>query len=129
MTTWTNDELAKIGVAEELNLSSLQANGVLGKPTTIWVVWVGENLYVRPVNGRSGAWFRGTQVRHQGQIEAGGIRKEVTFVDVEPSDAIHAEIDAAYREKYSRYLQYVPPVLTPKARAATLQLLPRATGV
>lgn len=126
MTLWTNEELAKIGSAEELNLASLQANGVPGRPTTIWVVWVGENLYVRPVNGRKGAWFRGTQIRHEGSIEAGGIRKEVTFVDVDPADAIHDEIDAAYREKYARYAQYVPPVLTPKARAATLKLLPRS---
>ena len=36
----------------------------------------------RPVD--SGAWFRGTRVRHEGRIQAGGIHKNVTFVDADP---------------------------------------------
>lgn len=96
MTMWTNHELTTIGTAEELNISSLKADGVPGKTTTIWVVRVGDDLYIRPVNGRSGAWFRGTQIRHEGHIEAGGISKAVSFVDVDPANAINDEIDAAY---------------------------------
>jgi hypothetical protein len=125
MTPWTNDELTRIGTAEELDIASLQADGTLGKPTTIWVVRVGDDLYVRPVNGRSGAWFRGTQVRHEGHINAGGLDKDVNFVDVDADDTLNAQIDAAYWEKYPQYPQYVPPVVTPKARAATLKLVPR----
>lgn len=125
MTLWTNQELAAIGMAEELNISSTQTDGALGKPTTIWVVRVGDDLYVRPVNGRNGQWFRGTQVRHEGHIKAGGINKEVAFVNVDPGNTINDDIDAAYWKKYTRYPQYVPPVLTSKARAATIKLLPR----
>jgi hypothetical protein len=125
MTPWTNDELTGIGTAEELDIASLQADGTLGKPTTIWVVRVGDDLYVRPVNGRNGAWFRGTQVRHEGLINAGGVDKDVNFVDVDADDTLNAQIDAAYWEKYPQYPQYVPPVVTPKARAATLKLVPR----
>jgi hypothetical protein len=125
MTPWTNDELTRIGTAEELDIASLQADGTLGKPTTIWVVRVGDDLYVRPVNGRSGAWFRGTQVRHEGHINAGGVDKDVNFVDVDADDTLNAQIDAAYWGKYPQYPQYVPPVVTPKARAATLKLVPR----
>ena len=128
MTTWPSDELNKIGTAEELEIASLQADGTLGKSTTIWMVRVGDDLYVRPVNGRTGAWFRGTQVRHEGHIEAGGIDKDVTFVDVNADDALHNQIDAAYHEKYRHQAQYVPPVLTPKARAATLKIVPRPTS-
>ena len=126
MTTWTSDELTRIGTAEELEIASLQADGTRGKSTTIWMVRVGDDLYVRPVNGRTGAWFRGTQVRHEGHIEAGGVHKDVTFVDVDPDDAVNAQIDAAYWAKYPQYPQYVPPVLTPKARAATIKLVPRS---
>lgn len=125
MTTWTGDELTKIGTAEELEIVSFQSDGTPGKPTTIWVVRVGDDLYVRPVNGRKGAWFRGTQVRHEGHIQAGGVHRDVTFVDVDTADAIHDQITAAYWEKYARYSQYVPPVVTPKARDATVKLLPR----
>jgi hypothetical protein len=128
MTTWIKDELDTIGSAEELNIASLQADGTLGKPTTIWVVRVGDDLYVRPVNGRTGAWFRGTQVRHEGHIMADGVHKDVSFVDVDINDAIHDQIDAAYHTKYSHYAQYVPPVVTPKARAATIRFMPRSTS-
>ena len=126
MTAWTSDELNKIGAAEELEITSLQRDGTLRKPVTIWVVRVGNDLYVRPVNGRTSAWFRGTQVRHEGHIQAGGVDKDVTFVEVDADDNINDPIDAAYHTKYRHLAQYVPPVVTPKARAATIKLVSRA---
>ena len=127
MTTWTGDELAKIGKAEELQISSLRGDGTLRKPVTIWVVRYGDDLYVRSVYGRTSAWFRGTQERHEGHIRAGGVEMHVTFVDETNSD-INDKIDAAYLTKYSRYPQYVAPMVTPEVRAATLKLVPRLTG-
>ena len=70
---------------------------------TIWVVRHGDDLYVRSVNGRTAAWFRATQERHEGHIEAGGVEKDVTFVDVDTADDVDDQIDAAYRGKYRRY--------------------------
>jgi hypothetical protein len=124
MTAWTSDELNKIGRAEELDLASLRADGTLGKPATIWVVRVGDDLYVRSVNGRTSAWFRGTQVRHEGHIQAGGVDKDVAFVE-ETNPGINGQIDAAYRTKYRRYPQDVAPMVTPEVRAATIKLVPR----
>ena len=63
MIGWTGEELSKIGTAEELRIRPLRRNGTLRNPTTIWVVRHGEDLYVRPVNGRTSGWFRGTQER------------------------------------------------------------------
>src|SRR6186713_2168786 len=103
MTTWTSDELDKIGTAEELEIASLRSDGTLRKSRTIWVVRVGDDLYVRSVNGRESDWFRGTQTRHEGHIEAGGVSKDVTFTEVDADDAINEQIDAAYRTKYRRY--------------------------
>ena len=68
MTTWTNDELTKIGTAEELLIASLRRDGTLRKQVIIWVVRLGDDLYVRFVNGRTGAWFCGVQARHEGRI-------------------------------------------------------------
>src|SRR5439155_18412948 len=51
MTTWTSDEIQKIATAEELEVASLRGDGTLRKPTPIWVVRVGDALYVRSVNG------------------------------------------------------------------------------
>jgi len=124
MTTWTSDELTKIGKAEELEIASLRADGTLRKPVIIWVVRVGDDLYVRSVNGRISAWFRGTQVRHEGHIQAGGVDKDVTFVE-ETDPGINDKIDAAYRTKYSRYPQDVAPMVTSEVRATTLKLVPR----
>ncbi len=124
MSQWTEDELERIGAAEELQLASVQRDGALRQPVTIWVVRVGDALYVRSYRGRDSAWYRGVQVRHEGRIEAGGVEKDVVFVE-ERDPAINAQVDAAYRAKYRRYPQYVAPMLTDDARATTLRLAPR----
>jgi len=125
MTTWTSNELNKIGTAEELEIASLRRNGTLRNPVTIWVVRVGDDLYVRPVNGRTSAWFRGTQVRHEGHIRAGGVDKDVAFVEESDSN-INDQIDAAYRTKYRRYAaSIISTTVSPEARSATIKLVPR----
>ena len=127
MTGWTSDELTKIEAADELEIASIRLDGTLRNLVTIWVVRLGDDLYVRSVNGRTGAWFRGTQVRHEGRIGAGGVEKDVTFVDAD--DAINDQIDDAYRSKYRRYApSIVGSVLTPEARSATINLVPRSIG-
>ena len=99
MTAWTDDELNKIGRAEELRIASLRQDGTLRKPVIIWVVRLGEDLYVRCVNGREGAWFRGVLTRYEGRISAGGVEKDVLFVEETDPD-INAQIDEAYLTKY-----------------------------
>ncbi len=128
MTTWTNNELDKIAKAEELQIVSLRSDGTLRKPVIIWVVRVGDDVYVRSVNGRGSSWFKGVLVRYEGHIRAGSVEKDVTFVE-ETDPGINDKIDAAYRTKYSRYPQYVAPMLTPEVRAATIKLVPRSTGL
>ena len=128
MTTWTSNELNKIGNAEELQIASLRADGTLRKPVIIWVVRVGDDLYVRSVNGRSSAWFRGVQTRHEGHIQAGGVEKDVTFVEETDPD-INDQIDAAYRAKYRRYAaSIISHITSSEARSATIKLVPRSTN-
>ena len=125
MTAWTNDELNKIGKAEELQIASIRRDGTLRKPVTIWVVRVGDDLYVRSVYGRSSGWYRGTQVRHEGHIRAGGVNKDITFVE-ETDSHVNEQIDAAYRTKYRRYAaSIINSTLSPEARSATIKLVPR----
>jgi hypothetical protein len=124
MTTWTRDELSKIGTAEELRIASLRADDTLRKPVIIWVVRLGDDLYVRSVNGRGSAWFRGVQTRHEGQIHAGGVEKDVTFEEETDSD-VNDQVDAAYVTKYRRYASIAKSMTTPAVRAATIKLVPR----
>ncbi len=125
MTSWTSDPLAKIGAAEEVQITPLRRDGTPRKPVTVWVVRLGDDLYVRSVKGRSGHWFQSTQERHEGRIRAGGVQQDVTFVDADHD--IGAEVDAAYRTKYRRYAgSILNSVLTPEARATTIKLVARA---
>jgi hypothetical protein len=127
IAAWTQDELGKIGAAEELHLATRRADETLRQSVTMWVVRHGEELYVRSVKGRAGPWFRGTQDRHEGRIRAGGVEKDVSFVDAEP--AVYDGLDAAYQAKYrGPNAQFVPSVLTAEARASTLRLVPRSYG-
>jgi hypothetical protein len=101
MSGWTDDELDRIGTADELEIASYRPDGSLRRYTTIWVVQVGDDLYVRSWHGRAASWFRWALQRHQGRIQAGGVERDVTFE--EPDDDLHPAIHQAYRTKYGRY--------------------------
>ena len=128
MSTWTQEELGSIGAAEELEIAPQRRDGTLRTPVPIWVVRVGDDLYVRSYRGSSGAWYRAAQTSRAGRIRAGGVRKDVAFV-AETDAGVNDRIDAAYRTKYGRYPQYVSPMLAPAVRATTIKLAPRPDDV
>jgi hypothetical protein len=47
MTDWTAKELDVIGAADELDIAPARPDGSLHPYTTIWIVRVGDELYVR----------------------------------------------------------------------------------
>jgi hypothetical protein len=94
MSRWAQKELEAIDAAQELRLASARGDGTLRRPVTIWVVRIGEEVYVRSVNGRGSAWFRGVQSRHEARIRAGGIEKDVRLVE---TDEAGEQIDVAYQ--------------------------------
>ena len=124
MHAWTSEELNKIGNAEELQIASLRLDGSLRKAVIIWVVRLGDELYVRSVKGRDSGWFRGVQERHAGHIRAGGVAKDVTFVE-EPDAALNDRLDELYHKKYSRYPSSVEHINSAAARTAAIRLMPR----
>jgi len=127
MTQWTADQLDKIGRAEEVQIASVRREGTQRKPVTVWVVRHGDDVYIRSVGGRSGHWFRGAHETKQGQIRAGGVHQDVTFLDA--GSDVSDGVDAAYRAKYRRYAgSILNSVLTPGARSATIKIVPRATS-
>jgi hypothetical protein len=127
MTSWTRNDLERIGATDVLQLATFREDGTRRMPVVIWVVRVGDELYVRAYRGRETAWFRHTQRRPEGRIVAGGVTKDVTFVDASSDEALNNKIDAAYQSKYRRYsATFVDPMIAPQARATTLKLLPPA---
>jgi hypothetical protein len=121
--TWTADQLARIGDAEELRLASRRADGTLRSFTTMWVVRAEGELYVRSAGGPERPWYRHALASRRGSIRAGGIEAGVCFAEAAP-DA-QASIDAAYHAKYDRYgPAIVGHVTGPAARAVTVRLRP-----
>jgi hypothetical protein len=97
MSEWTEEELTRIGNAGELRIAGKRDDGTLRELVIIWQVRVGDDIYVRSVNGPSAAWYRGTQELGEGHIESGGVSKDVLFTSDSSKDAL---VDAAYRAKY-----------------------------
>jgi hypothetical protein len=124
MTSWTPEDLQRIGDATELGVSSLRKNGTLRPYVTIWVVRAGDDIYIRSAYGADNPWFVRAEASGEGRVKAGGIERDVTFAA--PSADAHAAIDAAYHAKYDRYGQaIVRTVVGDNAMATTLRLVPR----
>lgn len=124
MTAWTAEELTRFAGTEEMHISGRRSDGSLRGPVIVWMVRLGDDMYTRSVNGPSAAWFRGTRARREGHISVGDLDRDVSFVDVDADDPIHAELDAAYRSKYRRYPGPVARVTDAGARSATLKIIP-----
>ena len=125
--TWTAEELRRIGEAEELQLASRRTDGSLRPHVTMWVVRVGDDLYVRSAYGPRNPWYRRAQASGAGHIRAGGLERDVRFG--EPTAGVDAAIDAAYHVKYDRYgPQIVGSVVGPDAAAVSIRLVPQDTG-
>lgn len=124
VASWTPEELNRIGNAEELDIVVQRADGTLRKPVTVWVVRVGDDLFVRSYKGHAGAWHRAALSHGAGRVVAGGVEKQVDFVAVAAS-TLNDQVDAAYRTKYRRYSQIASSMLTPAVRATTLRLVAR----
>jgi hypothetical protein len=63
------------------------------------------------------------QDRHEGHIQAGGVEKDVTFVETHEKP-LNAAIDVAYRAKYGDS-RYATPMVSEPARSTTIRLVPR----
>lgn len=119
--TWTDDELKRVGDADELQVSSYRSDGTLRPFVTIWVARTGDNLYIRSAYGRENGWYRRAVTSGRGQIRAGGVEKDVTFV--EPTEDVHSALDDAYHAKYDRYgAKIVGTVVAPHGVGVTLRL-------
>lgn len=126
MNTWTEDELRRIGGAEELKVASYRRDGSLRPYVTIWAVRSGDDLIVRSAHGPDNGWFRRAKASRTGRIRAGGVERDVEFADAAPDS--HAAIDAAYHAKYDRHgARIVNTVVGDQVIATTLRLVPAAS--
>ena len=80
---------------------------------------------MRGYNGQKSRWYQAAVRQKAGRIIAAGMMKEVTFAPV--SGAINDRIDDAYQAKY-RGSPYLPPMISGRARAATVKVSPHETN-
>lgn len=57
MSGWTADELSRIAAAEALEVAARRTDGSLRPPVTVWVVRIGDELYIPPGADRTGVGF------------------------------------------------------------------------
>src|SRR5258708_1144239 len=119
---WSPPEPDQIARAEELQTAPQRRDGSLRRPLPIWVVRVGDELFVRSWRGAGGGWYRAAEATHQAHINARGVDKHVTLAD--PRDEVNDAVDAAYRAKYGRHSGYVRPTIGPEARTTPLKPVP-----
>ncbi|HSS55593.1 MAG TPA: DUF2255 family protein [Gaiellales bacterium] len=93
MTGWIGDDLDRIGRAEQVAVASRRPDGTLSPYVTIWGVRCGD-IYVRSAYGPDNGWCRRAKTRGAGRIRAGGLQRDVRFV--EPPTDVHSAIDDAY---------------------------------
>ncbi len=126
MTPWPKDELGSIAETDDLHISPFRDDGkTYGTPTWIWSVVVEDALYARAYNGRKSRWHQAAVRQKAGRITAAGMTKEVTF---EPVDGpINDRIDDAYEAKYHGS-PHLRPMISSRARSATVKVMPRGTN-
>jgi hypothetical protein len=123
MAGWSQQELESMATEDELELATQRRDGSLRDPVTIWMVRLGDDVFIRSVKGPDGPWFRGSRTLGRGIARTDGVEREIAFEDAD--HALDDEIDAVYRSKYSRYATgIVDSVLTADARASTTRLIP-----
>ena len=101
---WTADELSTIDRTGEVDVATRRRDGTLRAARIAGVVVRHDDaVYVRSVNGTTAAWYRGVQTRHEGELSAGILRRDVAFVEagehVGDDDGLDDALDAAYRDQ------------------------------
>ena len=125
MASWTEEQLALIDAAKELEIASRRADGSLRGWLPIWVVRADDGVFVRTWHRRTTGWF-GQVVKNRGaRIRVPGLETEVSVEDLgEGSDDLRARVDDAYRAKYERYAEdSVGQMVNDSATATTLRLV------
>lgn len=124
MNGWSAHQLDAIGSADELLMTAPRSAVSPAEAVPIWVVRVGDALYVRSFRGASARWYRRVTAAGGAHITAGGVMGDVAVVAADPSHT--PAIDSEYRRKYGRYgAAYIDPMTAPAALETTLELRPR----
>ena len=118
-----SDDLDRVDAAHELEIAVRRPDGTLRRWTSVWVVRVGDQVYVRSWYRRDTGWFGQAVTLRQARVRVPGLAEDVTVTDVGDVDQdVREAVDAAYRDKYGEH--GAASMTTPEAAATTLRLDP-----
>lgn len=123
MSTWTAEEARAISAPDEVRVAPRRADGSLRSSTIIWIVAVGDRVFIRSANGPDAAWYRAARRTGSGQLLSAGTTHEVSFTHSTDERDL-AAVDAAYRATYRRYASIVDNLNESTPRSATLEVTP-----
>jgi hypothetical protein len=91
----------------------------------VWVVMIGERVFVRSWNDKPGGWYRAFRDEGVGTIKVDNREIDVRAKPVRGAKLLD-QMDVAYAQKYDTKanLKYVKGFTTAKRRACSLELTP-----
>ncbi|MCD2195131.1 DUF2255 family protein [Actinomycetospora endophytica] len=121
--SWAPEQLERIDSSDELRIAARRDDGSLSRALPIWVVRVGDDVYVRTWHRRETGWFGRVVRTGRARVSVPGVEADVAVEDV--GAARRAEVDAAYQDKYGRYGRSTVDAMVGEAAAAsTLRFVP-----
>jgi len=117
----TADALQHLVDVEEIRIGFRRPDGST-RSVPIWVVQVGDHIYVRSVRGPKGRWYRRLRANPDGEVRDGEHRHLVRAVPVTAASTID-QVTRAYDSKYGSS-PFVRPLLGGPSVEATLRLDP-----
>ncbi|WP_299039375.1 DUF2255 family protein [uncultured Pseudokineococcus sp.] len=129
---WAPEQLERLDVARELRIAVPRGDEEPAPGTPVWVVRVGDEVFVRSWHRRSTGWFGRAVARGRARVHVPGVEADVVVVDLTASPApgggasppleeLLDDVDAAYRAKYGAG-GGTAGMVTEEARATTLRL-------
>jgi hypothetical protein len=117
----TAEALQHLVEVEEIRIGVRHPDGST-RSVPIWVVQVGDHLYVRSVRGPKGGWYRRLRANPDGEVRDGQHRHRVRAEPVTDAGTID-QVTRAYESKYGSS-PFVRPLLGGPSVEATLRLDP-----
>lgn len=124
--SWTPEQLQQIDRSRQLEIASKRSDGTLRSWLPIWVVRVGEQVYVRTWYRRTTGWFGHVVNNQQARVRVPRLEIDVVVEDIADADTdLRAAVDNAYKAKYAPLGGgSVGQMTTDSAAATTLRLSP-----
>jgi hypothetical protein len=121
------DTIATLARVREIELETTSLDGTTTHRTTIWIVMIGDQAFIRSERGTAGRWYRETRQSPDVVVHAADEAIPVTAVPAADPDTIR-QVSDALTDKYGRLsAASTAAMLEPHTLETTLRLDRRGT--